>query len=79
MCELIDPTFGTWKTNLIKSIFLPHEVNDICSIALSLKLPEDRQVWAPTNNGKFSVRSATEWLLSSPLKARLGLLLMIAG
>lgn len=79
VCELIDPTFGTWKTNLIKSIFLPHEVNDICSIALSLKLPEDRQVWAPTNNGKFSVRSATEWLLSSPLKARLGLLLMIAG
>ena len=39
VCELIEPTLGTWKTDLIQSIFLPHEVDDICGIALSSKLP----------------------------------------
>ena len=58
VCESIEPTLKTWKADLIQSIFLPHEVDDICSIALSSKLPEDKQVWAPTNNGRFSVRSA---------------------
>jgi len=44
VCELIEPNHGTWKADLIRSIFLPHEAEDICSIALSSKLPEDRQV-----------------------------------
>lgn len=58
VCELIEPNHGSWKADLIQSIFFPHEVEDICNIALSSKLPKDKQVWAPTNNGRFSVRSA---------------------
>lgn len=58
MCELIEPTLGTWKADLIQSIFLPHKADEICNITLSSKLPEDKQVWAPTYNGRFSVRSA---------------------
>ena len=42
VCELIEPTLGMWKADLIQSIFLPHEVDNICSIALSSKVPEDK-------------------------------------
>ena len=58
VCELIDPNSGTWRTELVQRIFLPHEADEICNIALSSKLPEDKQVWAQTNNGRFTMRSA---------------------
>ena len=60
VCELIEQTLGTWKADLIQSIFLPQVVDDICSIALSSKLLEDKQVWAPTNNGRFMLEVHTE-------------------
>lgn len=44
VCELIESNLGMWKVDLIQSIFLPHEAEDMCSIALSSKLPEDKQV-----------------------------------
>lgn len=55
---LIDEEKGAWKIDLVGNIFLPHEVDLICGNALSANLPEDKQVWALTNNGLFSVRSA---------------------
>lgn len=56
--ELIEPIHGTWKADLIQSIFLPHKADEIYGIALSSKLPNDKQIWDPINNGKFTVRSA---------------------
>lgn len=56
--ELIDVDIGAWKNELVQRLFLPHEADAICGIALSSKLPEDRQVWAPTAIGNFSVRAA---------------------
>lgn len=56
--ELIEPNSGTWRTDLIRRIFLPHEVDRICSIALGPSLLKDKLVWAPTTNGKFSACSA---------------------
>lgn len=58
MCDLIDPSSGSWKIKLIQSIFLPHEADSITGIALSSLLPDDKLVWAPTGNGRFSIRSA---------------------
>ena len=55
---LINVAEGTWKTDLIQHLFLPHEVDIIQGVALSTKLLEDKQVWAPTANGMFTVRSA---------------------
>ncbi|KAK9989948.1 hypothetical protein SO802_030187 [Lithocarpus litseifolius] len=55
---LIDEEKGAWKTELVCNVFLPHEADLIRGIALSANLPEDKQVWAPTTNGLFSVRSA---------------------
>ena len=47
-----------WKDDLVRQVFLPHEADTICGIALSSTLPPDKLVWAPTVNGQFSVRSA---------------------
>ena len=55
--ELIDEEKGAWKTDLVCNVFLPHEADLICGIALCTNLPEDKQVWALTDNGLFSVRS----------------------
>ena len=56
--ELIDVANGEWRSELVVSVFLPSEAETICGIALSAAMPEDRQIWAPTANGRFSVRSA---------------------
>ena len=44
--------------NLLNIIFLPFEVEEIAGIPLSIRLPDDKQMWAETSNGLFSVRSA---------------------
>jgi len=43
---------------LVRQVFLPHEADLICGIALSAKLSTDKQVWDLTPNDLFSVRSA---------------------
>ena len=40
--ELIDQDDGVWKNDLVQQIFLPHEVDAICGIALSTNLPYDK-------------------------------------
>ena len=55
---LIDGENGVWKNELVRQVFLPHEADIICGIVLSASQPADKQVWAPTTNGIFSVRSA---------------------
>lgn len=58
VAQLIDSETGTWKAELIREIFLPHEVDSILSIPLSPRLPEDSKVWAWSKIGLFTVRSA---------------------
>ena len=53
--DLIDHDLGVWKFDLLKRLFMPYEADLIASIALSLHLSDDKLVWAPTSNGKFSV------------------------
>ena len=60
VAQLIDNVTGTWKAELIKETFLPHEVDNILSIPLSPRLPKDSRVWAWSKNGFFKVRSAYE-------------------
>lgn len=56
--ELIDPTDASWKSAVVDTLFLPHEVEIIKSIPLSTQLPVDNLIWTETQNGIFSVRSA---------------------
>ena len=58
MCELINREEATWKTEVLNVLFLPYEADLISRIPLSSRMPADRQIWALTSNGMFSVRSA---------------------
>ena len=57
-CELIYSETNCWKKEVIRQIFLLLDVEAILSIPLSARLSVDRLIWAESNNGSFSVRSA---------------------
>ena len=44
--SLINQIEGGWDKNLVRSVFIPHEVETILSIPISLSLPEDAVTWA---------------------------------
>ena len=56
--ELIDKENASWKSEVVDALFLPHEVEVIKSIPLSVHLLANKQVWACSSNGVFMVRSA---------------------
>ncbi|XP_065626375.1 uncharacterized protein LOC136066260 [Quercus suber] len=56
--ELIHSVRKTWNVEVICQIFLPVDADTILGIPLSIRLPGDRIIWAETNNGCFTVRSA---------------------
>ena len=60
--ELLTPSLS-WNTKLIEEIFLPFEANLISQIPLRGTHKPDRQVWASTSNGMFSVQSAYQMLV----------------
>ena len=72
IAELIDEEKGAWQTDLVCNVFLPHEADLIYGIALCTNLPEDKQVWALTNNGLFSVCSAYKLSMELRLDAQVG-------
>ena len=69
---LIDEVNGAWKNEVVRQNFLPHEADLICSIALSANLPANKQVWALTHNGIFSVRSAYKLAMELSLTVSVG-------
>ena len=58
VCDLIDREKACWKTKIIDALFLLHEVEKTKKIPLSSHLPTDKQIWACSPNGLFTVRSA---------------------
>ena len=56
--DLIDHNLCYWKSGLLDSLFLPFEVNVIRDIPLCSRLPNDKLIWAKTQNGSFMVRNA---------------------
>ena len=69
--ELIDSNKSYWNSDLIEQLILPYEVETVKSILLSTCLPTDKLIWAETNNGLFTVKSAykvaVDILAASPL------------
>ena len=45
---LIDKERVVWKTEMIKSVFLPHDAESILAIPLSAASPVDQRVWSTT-------------------------------
>lgn len=56
--ELIDQDTSSWNAELIREVFLPHEVETILGLVRSSCLPKDRLFWATSSNGRFLVCSA---------------------
>ena len=54
---------------MIDALFLLHEAKVIKSIPLSVHLPVDKQVWACSSNGVFTIRNAY-WVVVEMSKAR---------
>ena len=55
---LIDGETKRWKVDMVKSLFLPFEVEMILNIPLSYNLPEDKIIWVGNKKGDFTVKSA---------------------
>ena len=62
--DLIDSNTVKWKNEVIDCLFVPHEADLIKSISLCATLLADKQVWAVTNNGLFTVGSAYKLAVS---------------
>lgn len=58
VAQPIDSETGLWKVELIKEMFIPHEVETILSIPIRPRLPNDSLVWAWSKNIFFTIRSA---------------------
>lgn len=56
--ELMNLENASLKEEVLNTLFLPHEAEVIKSIPLSICPPFNKQIWAYSYNGKFSVRSA---------------------
>ena len=56
--SLIDTDTHSWKVDLIKHDFLPHEANMILGIPLSGRVIPDKLIWLPSTNGSYTTRSA---------------------
>ncbi|KAL0011083.1 hypothetical protein SO802_006191 [Lithocarpus litseifolius] len=65
--SLINNRSATWKSKVVKHVFLQHEADAILSIPLSQYLPEDKLVWVGTQNGMFTVLSAYKLAMESLL------------
>ena len=57
--ELMNKDEACWKSEVLTTLFLPHEVDVIRSIPLCARLPEEKLIWAFSSNDLFSVRSAS--------------------
>ena len=58
VCELIDPTSGTWDETLISNLFNPVDSRRILQIPIHLQGFDDFIAWHPNRTGIFLVRSA---------------------
>lgn len=58
MCDLIDPDTKQWKRDPVFSCFDQAEAQQIISIPISHRLPEDKLIWHWEKDGEYSVRLA---------------------
>ena len=70
--NLIDPTTRSWRVSMIDYVFLPHEAKVIKSIPLSNRAVQHIQIWAYTNTGEYSVKSAYKMSQTQQLRSSHG-------
>ena len=55
---LIDLLTKWWNVSLVKTSFLPFEVDSILRIPLSYSMPKDKLIWLGNKRGEFTVKRA---------------------
>ena len=55
--SLLDEDTKWWKTDLVRSIFLPFEANSILKIPISYDLPKDQLISLGNKRGSFTMKS----------------------
>ena len=58
--HLLDMERGLWDVDKVQNTFLPFEAGAVLGIPISPSLPNDSRIWAWSNNGRFTVKSAYE-------------------
>ena len=58
--HLLDMERGLWDVDKVQNTFLPFEAEAVLGIPISPSLPNDSRIWAWSNNGRFTVKSAYE-------------------
>ncbi|XP_041004074.1 uncharacterized protein LOC121249430 [Juglans microcarpa x Juglans regia] len=56
--ELLDDGNSGWNVELVKQVLNKDEVDIVCKLSVSFSSLPDKQIWAFTENGMCSVRSA---------------------
>uniref|UniRef100_A0A2N9GI95 Reverse transcriptase domain-containing protein n=1 Tax=Fagus sylvatica TaxID=28930 RepID=A0A2N9GI95_FAGSY len=69
VAHLIDHQSRTWKEELIRETFLPHDAGAIMGIPLSSHPQSDCLVWGGTRNGRYAVRSGYHLLIQEKAQA----------
>ncbi len=64
MEQLIDDQSNTWKTEVIKITFIPHETEIILGIPLNSHSRSDSIIWGGTKNWVYAVTSGYHLLLN---------------
>ena len=68
---LIDSEIGGWRDPLMRQVFIPTVVQSILSIPLSVRIPQDRLVWAFTPKGNFTIRNAYKIVVAESMETRM--------
>ena len=63
VCALIDEDNRCWLEDIIYDEFLPHEADAIMRLPLSLEATDDKLIWAETQSGHYTTKSAYRVLL----------------
>lgn len=58
VCDLINEDQLSSNTDMIRGIFTEEEVELILNIPLSIQHKEDKCIWVPTSNGKYTLKFA---------------------
>ena len=70
--SLIDQDQVRWNEEVVRNLFLPHEVDLILAIPLSLRRPPDRIAWKHTPSGMFTTSNAYKLIVSCESRSNAG-------
>jgi hypothetical protein len=70
--DLIDTHSKSWRIELLDTLFFAHDVHVIKSIPISSRLPRDKQIWAGTTSGIYTVKSGYQLLCSELSSSSVG-------